>query len=518
MSDAFTLTRTALEARLTQEAANIEARELRELADRTLTASFYDDNDKFKPVRFVDHLLENYPRGSFVTPMNDQGGDVVWRYDEARGIFVNDGVPFIEKALKTILGEDTTTAQYSHVVKHLQVSTYTEPHDFEEFPEIVVLKNGSFNLYTGELLPHSPEYKAKNALPVNYEPVAECPQFLKFLDRVIPDEEYREFFREWLGYHLLKDYRFQRVVVLQGDGDNGKSTLLAAMVSFLGPNNITSQNLYRLSTNRFSPAELHGKLANISADIGPDELKYTGTIKMLSGNDYITVERKNRDPFQFTNYAKLTFSCNQLPKTPDETLAFYKRFIVIVTGDPIPKEEQNSQIIDEITTPEELSGIFNWAYQGLQNALDRGTLSEPTDIEERRELYQKMSDPVTGFINDHISEEPQAFEVKQDLVNAFFNYCKNKGFVPISNKRFFEDFKKTVWVREPRPTLYSEEHPQGKQTPCYQGVKLIGCKRSTVYETREEYIDNVSNKWDNCRDSRDCRGLQTRLEKGGLIN
>lgn len=462
--------------------------------DSTIKGQFFNEDDKFMAAKFVDSILKCYPMNNFITPINDQGGKGVWMYNDDKGIFQNIGVPWMEEKLKKILGQSARKSYYSSVIKHFQVSTYTDPKEFEETPRIIVLKNGSFNIMSGTMVNNSPEYKAKNMLPITYDLSAKCPKFLKFLERVLPKQELRDFFQEWLGYHLLKDYRYQRVVVLQGDGDNGKSTLLSVMLRFLGHENVSSENLYRLSTNRFSPAELHGKLGNISADIGPEELKYTGIIKTLTGNDYITVEHKNRDPFQFTNYAKMMFSCNQLPRTPDESLAFYKRFIVLVTGDPIPKEEQDPQLLEKLTTPEELSGLLNWALEGLKRCLKRGRLQEPTDIQERKELYQNMSDPVTGFYNDFIEENSESFEIKQDVLNAFNDYCRNKGFVAYSDRKFMERFKKIAYIRAYRPKLWTDETPKGKQHHCMKGIKLSDACRSTQYWTSKEDYQTARGK------------------------
>lgn len=496
--------------RLANEAVNIEKQELRDLADRTLKTMFFDAQGNFKPVRFVDHVLKSFPEGTFITPMNDQGGDVVWRYDEPKGIFVNGGVPFIEQALKSILGEDTTTAQYSHVVKHLQVSTYTQPRNFEENTNIIVLKNGCYNLITQELEPFNPLYCARSAMPVTYDPKADCPTIKNFISEIIPNSV--EFYQEWMGYHLLKDYRFQRCVVHVGDGDNGKSTLLSLQTAFLGRENCASQSLFRLTTQRFAAAELDGKLANIAADIGPDELKHTGTIKMLTGGDTITAEKKNRDPFQFVNHAKMTFSCNQLPRTPDETLAFFKRFIVIVYDKVIPKEEQDPQLLEKLTTDIELSGLFNWAVQGLKRALERGRLNEPGDAMERKELYLAMSDPVTGFFNNHITETSGSTAIKQDVINAFFQYCKDKGYVPLSDRKFVENFKKVAWVRESQPTLYNVDHPNGKRFRIWKGIELNGFSSTETYGSKAEFLLNHP---EYAQDAQDAQGPQTRWVKQG---
>jgi putative DNA primase/helicase len=455
-------------------------------------------------MRFVEFLTENTVQDYFVTPMNDQGGDVIWKYNDTRGIFENTGIPWIEQLIQELLGEECASSKQNEVIKQVKVKTYKNPKQFTQTPGIVVLKNGCYNIYTKQFVPHKTTYYAKAQLPVTYNPKSDCPRFKQFIDEIIPGQN--EFYQEWLGYHLLHDYRYQRCVILVGDGDNGKSTLLNVQTAFLGQENTTSLSLYKLSTNRFAVAELDGKIANIAADIGPDELRHTGTIKMLTGGDWISVERKNRDPFQIKNTAKLTFSCNQLPRTPDETLAFFKRFIVIVFDKVIPKEKQDTGLLEVLTCESELSGIFNWALEGLYRALERGYLAEPDELIERRELYMAMSDPVNGFCNTYVIENHESFEIKQDIIKAFHTYCREKGFVPLSDRKFIEQFKKTVFVRESRLTLYTETWPEGERFRVWKGVEIVGNFEKTQYsKTKGNVVPNVPS----------VQGSQTQLEKTG---
>ena len=455
--------------KLREEATRADAR----MAGEELRRIFYtsdEEEGQFKPMRFVNYLLEAYP-GQFATPANDMGGDVIWRYNAVKGIWEPDGVPWAEQQLQAILGEAVTTGIYTETVKHLQVATYTDPETFTENPHVVALLNGALNSVTREFTPHSPAYKAKTRLPVTYDPDADCPTIKAFLRRVAGDS--LPFLQEWTGYHLLKDYRFQRCVVLVGEGDNGKSTLLSLLTVFLGTWNVTGQSLYRLSSNRFASAELYFKLANIAADIGPDELRHTGTLKMLTGGDWITAERKNRDPFKYMNYAKLSFSCNQLPRTPDETLAFYKRFIVVLFSETIPRGEQDPTLLEKMTTPCELSGLLNWALEGLDRLLRQGGFTEAGTALERRELYKRMSDPVTGFVNDCVEEDPEAWVEKQEVLAAFAGYCRDRGFIPCSDKKFLEDFKKQVYCREFMPKV------GGRQVRALRGIRLCSYTRGT---------------------------------------
>lgn len=237
--------------------------------------------------------------------------------------------------------------------------------------------------------------------------------------------------------------------------------------------NVSHQSLYRLTSNRFAVAELYGKLANIAADIGPDEIKYTGALKIATGEDIGTSEKKFKDPFDFMNYAKLTFSCNQLPKTPDETGAFHKRHLVLLFNVTIPLEEQDKTLKKKLTTPEELSGILNWALEGLHRLLERGQFNEPLTIDERRKQYRRLSDPIATFAEDCIIEDLEEWKTKSDVYKAFVQHCKTHGFVPSSDSLFFKELKKHVYYHTSQKTIDKQ------RIRVILGIQLKGVAQST---------------------------------------
>ena len=115
-----------------------------------------------------------------------------------------------------------------------------------------------------------------------------------------------------------------------------------------------------------------------------------------------------------------------------------------------------------------------------------------------------MSDPVNGFCNQHIIENHEAFEIKQDIIKAFYAYCKRKGFVPVSERRFVEEFKKTIHVRESRLTLYTRDNPEGDRYRVWRGVELGTECEKTVFSTEKEvHVHGVQ----------DVQGTQTQLKK-----
>ena len=100
--------------------------------------------------------------------------------------------------------------------------------------------------------------------------------------------------------------------MLYGSGKNGKTTFLNLLVRFLGEDNVVNVSLQDLLYNRFSKAKLYGKLANIYDDIPNTKLTGTGNFKILTGKGRVWADLKFKSGFEFVNYAKLIFSCNEL--------------------------------------------------------------------------------------------------------------------------------------------------------------------------------------------------------------
>ncbi|MCW4049152.1 MAG: phage/plasmid primase, P4 family [Candidatus Bathyarchaeota archaeon] len=397
--------------------------------------SFFDGNDNFIPTYLVDYILKTTGEGHLLTPTTDKGGDITWRYRSHLGIFRSDGVSYIEKEAKHLLSDKTKRHMLAEVVKLMQVETYIDRDKFEEDPDVLVLINGVYHFDTEELTEHSPQYHAKSRLPITYDPNAECPVILKFLSDVIPADVIT--FQEWVGYHLIKEYRWAKILLLIGDGENGKSKLLLLLVAFLGNSNTASVELIELVTNRFKKAELYGKLANIAPDLGAEELKYTGRLKSLTGDDYIEAAKKHQHPFRFRNYAKLSFSTNKLPRSPDRSRAWFRRPLIMKCPNIFVGENCDPDILRKITTPQELSGMLNWALEGRRRLIEQGDFTRNETAEQIQELYEELEDDTTAFFNHCVdTNETEGLVPKNDFHKLYYQFCKMKGFAPILKQTF----------------------------------------------------------------------------------
>ena len=137
---------------------------------------------------------------------------------------------------------------------------------------------------------------------------------------------------EVIGYATYPANPYRVAVLLLGPGRNGKSILLRLLTALLGPENVAAMPLQVLAENRFAPAELLGKLANVCGDLDAREVRRSDQFKIITGGDEVFVERKFGHPFKFTPFALPVFSANEAPISSDQSEAWFDRWLIIPIG------------------------------------------------------------------------------------------------------------------------------------------------------------------------------------------
>ena len=99
----------------------------------------------------------------------------------------------------------------------------------------------------------------------------------------------------------------------------------------LGPANVSNIFWHNLGET-FLTAELDGRLANIFADLPSRSITDSSLFKSITGEDWLTAQRKNKDPHAFKTTARLVFSCNSIPKNIGDgssVLSFVEELCVV---------------------------------------------------------------------------------------------------------------------------------------------------------------------------------------------
>lgn len=407
-------------------------------------AEFYFEGREFLPSRVAKEIVDSLQMYRLVTPKTLGGKPTIWEYNRETGIFTPDGDPSVRQWVKHMLGEKATPHRINQVVELVKIDTYIDPRLFmREEPRKMVCLNGVLNLETGDLEGFNPELFAKSRIPVKYDPDATCPEVEVFLEEVVGVHSITV--TEFAGYCLWKEMPIHRFVTLEGKGANGKGTLIDFLTAFIGENNISNVALQALDGSRFMSAQLHGKLANFYMDLSASALKNTGTLKGLTAGDRMSAQNKFRDPFDFRSHAKILVSCNELPPTFDQAEAFFRRYIgipcdaVFVDGD---NAEQN--ILERLTTPENLSGFLNLALKALTSLLERGRFLLEESIEEKRVGYIKRSNLIQYFA---ITQVSKSTDIESTISNAQFystytRFCRLHEKIPKDSGVFGRQVRK----------------------------------------------------------------------------
>ena len=161
---------------------------------------------------------------------------------------------------------------------------------------------------------HTAKYLSTVQLNVRYMSDAKCPRFLQFLHESV-EEDQVTLIQEMLGYFLIPVNHAQKCFIIVGKGGAGKSVLLRVLNELLLGKENVSNVAWQALNDRFKTAELFGKWANICAELPTKGIEDNGIFKALVGEDYLTVEKKNKNPFLFSPMRGCSFPATAFRRT-----------------------------------------------------------------------------------------------------------------------------------------------------------------------------------------------------------
>ena len=287
------------------------------------------------------------------------------------------------------------------------------------------------------LIPHTSRFFPGTALTFPYDPEARCPQFLRFMNQILPkrsDGDNRiPVLQEFAGYCLLPSCKFETMLILLGQGANGKSTFLSVVERLLGESNVSHVPFDDLG-RQFRLGDLQGKLANITSDLPYMSRTNEGLLKQIISGEPVTVDRKFKTPVTVSLSAKLLVACNEVPAIADTTDGMWRRMIVVPFDVAIREEDRKRGLADELC--EELPGIFNWAVEGLKRLIRQNGFSKCEVCDQVAGEHRVRSDVVADFIDACCVLDPTRGSYIQALYDTFVTFCDETGRKPVALPQF----------------------------------------------------------------------------------
>lgn len=341
----------------------------------------------------------------------------------------------------------------TNVVTFLQAETFlpgsTEQNtwlDGKNHGHRIAVDNGLLDPQSGELESPTPSWFSNVILPCEFDPHATCDRWLKILNANLEgDIERINLLQEFTGYLLWPTLEFQKFLILLGEGSNGKSVYIAGLQALLGRRNVSNYSLESLGNNRFAAAGTIGRLANLCADVSEVDRLSEGILKQLVSGDRLTLDRKNQSLIEATPTAKLVFSCNNLPRFRDKSFGMSRRMIITPFNREVLPEERIQGLDRPEAWTEELSGMLNWALEGLHRLLRNGSFTNSTICDHTAAEYRQDNNPASAFIEEFlaVNEAPESYVLKSDVYAAYRHWCDNHGRRALCDAEFAKEVRRS---------------------------------------------------------------------------
>jgi len=270
-------------------------------------------------------------------------------------------------------------------------------------------------------------------LPFDYDETSTCPVFDRYLVRVLPEESSRMVLAEFLGWVFLRELKLEKVMVLFGDGHNGKSVFFDLVNALLGEQNVSNYGLSSLSKME-NRCALGSALLNFGSEI--NERCDADLFKKMASGEPLEARRLYSDPYIMRDYARLAFNANLLPRDTEHTTGFFRRFLIIPFSETISESEKDPELARKIIETE-LSGVFNWVMVGLRRLRQQRKFSPCTAADQALATYKQESDSTAGFLEEGCwvaSDEKRVG--KGELYKAYQDYCRDSGHAALNKLNF----------------------------------------------------------------------------------
>ena len=312
------------------------------------------------------------------------------------GIYVNGHKEIESQMIKHI--PDLNRAKRNEVLSYMDIII---DRDEEMAPaNYIAFENGVYNLLTDEVEDFSPDLVITNKIPYAYDSEAYSEICDKTLDKLAcHDKRIRMLLEECVGYCFYRRNELRKAIILTGEKENGKSTFLSMLETLLGRVNITSLDLKELG-ERFKTAQLFGKLANIGDDIGDEFISNPAIFKKLSSGNPINAEFKGQDPFDFSSYAKLIFSANDIPRIKDKSGAVLSRLVIIPFNArfSVKDPDFDPYIKYKLIKPEVMRYLIRIGIEGLKRILANQKFTVSDKVEKALSEYEENNNPILLFL------------------------------------------------------------------------------------------------------------------------
>lgn len=310
--------------------------------------------------------------------------------------------------------------------------------DLDVDPYLLNTAAGTIDLRTNQLNRHNPADRITRVTVAGYDPGAVASSWPRFIEKVLPDTEVRDYMQRVVGVALVGRVVEHVLPILTGTGANGKGTLYKALLHALGDYASTVEPdlfMHRQGAHPTGEMDLMGRRLVAVSESEKDRRLAEATMKRLTGGDTIRARRMRQDFVEFEPSHTPLLITNHLPKVSGDDPAIWRRIRVIPFDVVVPPEERDGQLDEKLAA--EADAVLGWALAGYRAYVDGGGLNEPASVKVATNGYQRDSDAVARFIADMcVTSTPALKATTTQLHDEWVKWANLDGADPMSQKAF----------------------------------------------------------------------------------
>ena len=382
-----------------------------------------------------------------------------------------------------------------------------------------------FDLATDQLIPRTEEHLFTCAMDFTYVPYDEIiaedkapwenyimnlctpKKFCSYDDdgnlvRNVPPAEQEnvetlaKFLQKCAGYSITGDSSSEVCFMLQGQGANGKSVFMKMIQNVMGDmfSDQSANPGLMFKGKDVKPVDhtsRHSALKNarwLNQTECPEGAEFClMNFKLLvSGEDMVGRGIYQDENSKAKATCKIWFSVNntQAPTADSNDDAFVRRLIVIDMPNRFNKVGKADQKAASLTSLFGQNGklqyvVLSWLIEGARRwykeGLDKSSL--PEMVAESTRKFLGHSDPLSQYLNDHVSFKRSQFITAAKLRESYERFCRSNGHTPKGSHKFKDYFLENLQVKF-NDVHYKENHAwylgdgTRKQTHVYMNMCL----------------------------------------------
>jgi putative DNA primase/helicase len=313
------------------------------------------------------------------------------------------------------------------------------PAVLDPSPWLFNCPNGTIDLKTGRLQMHRRTDLITRMAPVEFDPGAECPLWESTVRRIFADdEELIGFIQRLFGMCLTGDVSNQVLPIFYGEGGNGKSTILNALIDIMGPDYAIAAppGLLFAKHSEGHPtdkASLFGMRLVVDLESAEGARLNEALVKQLTGSDRISARRMREDFWTFMPTHKLIIGTNSQPAIQETKNAIWRRLKLVPFEVEIPEKDQQADLPIRLKT--EFPGILAWCVRGCVEWVLDG-LKTPKIIQDATAEYRAEEDVIGSFIADECITGDSLRVKASVLYGRFRKATEGYGSNPMTQQSF----------------------------------------------------------------------------------